>query len=446
MQYAREVPHPAVRSFAFLQATKRNSLRTAAAENEQSETTGLRLPRMSNQAEITGHSIEHAQCVLESGSLHAAAALAQAARRSARTRGEAQPSLWCGPRPAKESRCTRPSRALTMSAPASDQSQTPAEVRQLARLASAGNATPRSPAQAGVASLSFTEDGRGEVLDIVWENQRKRPGSDYRAENLSASSDRPAFCNAEGEACAPYTELELGPGGSVPWDPAAGSGWEWMSEWVVDSKNTVTDANGWTYAPRFAPALAGWAPTASMTRNVRRRRWLRQRAQPTAAASASDSDARPSGSLPRTRTSAEDVRKLAPDFGLSPRFGAAPPSKRSELSDLWGQLDLLASTSAELGELVERLETIDPQPRRRAVVMAKGVPSRTAGALAAMEGVRSSKKAESQHAAPYFPICSLQARKFTPQNDGVFLFRTGSLVNNLIEFPIGKCVHRTRWR
>ena len=41
MQYAREVTPPAVRSFAFSKATKRNSLRTAAAENEQSEITGL---------------------------------------------------------------------------------------------------------------------------------------------------------------------------------------------------------------------------------------------------------------------------------------------------------------------------------------------------------------------------------------------------------------------
>ena len=41
MQYAQEVTPPAVRSFAFSKATKRNSLRTAAAENEQSEITGL---------------------------------------------------------------------------------------------------------------------------------------------------------------------------------------------------------------------------------------------------------------------------------------------------------------------------------------------------------------------------------------------------------------------
>ena len=40
MQYAREVTPHAVRSFAFSKATKRNSLRTAAAENEQSEITG----------------------------------------------------------------------------------------------------------------------------------------------------------------------------------------------------------------------------------------------------------------------------------------------------------------------------------------------------------------------------------------------------------------------
>ena len=105
-----------------------------------------------------------------------------------------------------------------------------------------------------MASLSVDETG--EVLDVVWENQRKRPGGDYRAGNLSADGNDPApFSNASGGPCASHQDLLLGPDdGSVPWDPAAGGGWEWLSDWVFDTKAGATDEHGWSYAPRFAPA------------------------------------------------------------------------------------------------------------------------------------------------------------------------------------------------
>jgi hypothetical protein len=74
--------------------------------------------------------------------------------------------------------------------------------------------------------------GTGEILEVVWENQRKRPGGDYKPEFLM-ESDRPAWSHADGRPCPSCDQMFLVEGGYAPWDPGSGAGWSWMSEWCA---------------------------------------------------------------------------------------------------------------------------------------------------------------------------------------------------------------------
>jgi hypothetical protein len=79
----------------------------------------------------------------------------------------------------------------------------------------------------GLARQESAERGRGggengrasSCLEVVWEHQRKRPGSSSYAKEFLLDSDRPAWSAGVGGVvpCAPLAKLQLTEDGSVPW-------------------------------------------------------------------------------------------------------------------------------------------------------------------------------------------------------------------------------------
>ena len=113
---------------------------------------------------------------------------------------------------------------------------------------------------------------------------------------------------------------------------------------------------GWSFAPRFSPALAGWSPDPSAIRLVRRRRWMRLRSVPSTPED------------PSLRSSAEDVQQLATDL-----VPLVEPNLHVELAKLWSQLELLKASRSELAEVVKTLERRvcgDSISRQQATVVA----------------------------------------------------------------------------
>lgn len=148
------------------------------------------------------------------------------------------------------------------------------------------------------------------------------------------------------------------------------AGWEWRSEWTQDVKPGQTDADGWRYAPRFNPEVAGWAPEASMIRLVRRRRWLRLRVR----INGQDGGGQAVDGMPglaaraQARSSAEDIRALAEDV-VTPSGATLP--------------QLLSYTPAQLLEVAAELEIVAPQ---RATVIAPVRQQQHPGILALQQG------------------------------------------------------------
>jgi hypothetical protein len=100
------------------------------------------------------------------------------------------------------------------------------------------------------------------------------------------------------------------------------------------------DDNGWFYAPRFAPALAGWTNSPSMIRLVRRRRWLRLRGT-----SPMDEPEPKLDGMQVYLTSAEDIGRLAPGILAERAAALSPPlsllaavGTAAELVGRWGGL------------------------------------------------------------------------------------------------------------
>ena len=110
------------------------------------------------------------------------------------------------------------------------QQSTPQQVIGLARL--------RSQGAAEQADLE---------IEVVWENQRKKLGGNFQAESLNASDPKPWVHHHTGKTIQSKDELTLSEDGSAPWDPNAGSGWKWASEWVIDTKEGVTDSQVWPH-------------------------------------------------------------------------------------------------------------------------------------------------------------------------------------------------------
>ncbi len=193
-------------------------------------------------------------------------------------------------------------------------------------------------------------------LEEAWENQRRNLTGGYSAAGL-LESDRAPWTDAAGAALPgaaagtthPEQLFRLTASGGVPWVAGGveGEGWEWRSDWTQDVKAGHTDGDGWRYAPRFNPEVAGWSPQTSMIRLVRRRRWLRLRARPTgqggtepaAVASA------PAARMAATRSSAEDIRALADDV-------VTPSGATLQ--------QLLSYSPAQLVEVASELEVVAP--------------------------------------------------------------------------------------
>lgn len=148
------------------------------------------------------------------------------------------------------------------------------------------------------------------------------------------------------------------------------TGWEWRSDWTQDVKTGHTDPEGWRYAPRFNPEVAGWAPEASMLRLVRRRRWLRLRVRSLVhdGAEPAESGVASSAARPPVRSSAEDVRALADDVVV--------PSGAT-LSQL------LSYSPAQLVDVAAELEIVAPQ---RATVIAPAQQQKYSGVLLLQQG------------------------------------------------------------
>ena len=246
----------------------------------------------------------------------------------------------------------------------------------IARLSSAG----AQRVSAGARAVLGDDVGTA-ALEELWENQRRRMTGGYTAEAL-LESDRAAWTDAAGAdlpgvpggTAHPGEILRLGPRGGVPWiaGGSEGEGWEWRSDWTQDVKRGQTDADGWRYAPRFNPEVAGWSAETSMIRLVRRRRWLRLRVRLADAtepggggSGGGGGGAAPAAALPRlpASSSAEDIRALADDV-VTPSGATLP--------------QLLGFSPAQLLEVAGELEVVAPQ---RAAVVAAVPQKEQAGIL-----------------------------------------------------------------
>jgi hypothetical protein len=107
------------------------------------------------------------------------------------------------------------------------------------------------------------------TVEVVFENERATILSNQGVFTKKSllPTDSPAFCDIKDRYVIDIRYF------------AAPSGWEWVSEWMVDMNGAV-DGEGWSYNSSFLSKQDGWKLSFEQVRNstcVRRRKWTRMR-------------------------------------------------------------------------------------------------------------------------------------------------------------------------
>lgn len=112
------------------------------------------------------------------------------------------------------------------------------------------------------------------LLEVeIFENQRRYPLSGWGTKMLP--TDRCSWSSRDGSVERTKNEIEH----EIP------DVYKWTSDWEVEKRDGVTDAEGWSYAFDFP---AQYYPEQSFNRHVRRRRWVRRASRPVTSGDAPD--------------------------------------------------------------------------------------------------------------------------------------------------------------